>query len=77
MFSTILWAPQFGTRVLQVPKFYEGFGDELECISPQCLQWLCEKVGVWTCKLGEEGLGNVARCFWVEGLNLCQILGTK
>ena len=31
---------------------------------------LCGRVGVWACRGEEEGTGDVAGCFWVEGLNL-------
>jgi hypothetical protein len=34
VFNHIVGSSQFGTRVLQVPEFYEGFGDELECVGP-------------------------------------------
>ena len=27
-------------------------------------------MGIWACRIEEEGLGDVARCFWVGGLNL-------
>jgi len=33
------------------------------------LWYLCGTMGVWTCGVEEEGLGDVTRCFWVEGLN--------
>ena len=33
---------------------------------PRYLQWLCGEVGVWPRRVEEEGLGDIARCFWVE-----------
>ena len=44
---------------------------------PRYLQRLCGEVGVWTCRVEEEGLGDVARSFWIEGLSLCQRLDVE
>jgi len=37
---------------------------------PEYLWELRAKVGVWACRVAEEGLGEVARRFWVEELRV-------
>ena len=59
VFDHIVGPSQQGTKVLQVPEFYQGGGGDVGLISPD----ICRScVGRW-----DTGHVDVARHFWVEG----------
>jgi len=54
VFDRIVGSSQLGTKVLQVPEFYENCGGELQCVGPGICSGCVERWGSWHAELRKK-----------------------
>ena len=67
VFSHIVGPSRLGTRVLQVPEFYEDCGGDFQCISPNVCSNCMERWGRGHAELRKKTWGKLADFFGLKG----------
>ena len=67
VFSHVVGPSQLGTRVLQVPEFYEDCGGDLQCVSPNVCSNCVERWEHGHAELRKKAWGQLADVFGLKG----------